>query len=900
MTTTTPSTQQTDIIDAVQVSDPGSALIVLYEVEVEPNVYAYFTPFNETDLSEIKFPTLSGSAINTYHAIPIEADGFDISSTGAYNRPVLTVANISSLFSENVGLDYEKLTGKTVIRRTTLAKYLVGGSAYTSGDKPVEFPRTVYRIDRIKEKNILQVQFELATPFDLPSVTLPRRKVFGGRCPWKYKGAYEEISEGNRVGGCTWSPDKGFFIRAELPDGTTFDAGYTPEQLEQAKESFPIFLTENDEYILRKDETAFYDITDNYPATPTWDDGVGNTANYRIDIGQYFRTTDTATKIEPDGRTKTVTSIFRYWQATHNMDLSTLNPDGYIDPNTGDEIKQGEMPSPSSPYYREVRVYSLYDPLLSYAGYTQKQYNEYVSSIDGQTQAYSILLTDFISEGTANTLIYDLTKLGILDGKFTVPGIARNIFDIGSESYGAVENVSYVYNKGNLYIQDKGNATNVTVQVYDSVSSTVKRVKSASVEPRSADNAHITNPGTGDKWVTGDVCGKNIGSCSSRFQSSVIEFIPPAPPQAAYPLTLALNAKDVVTANGYVQLPNQSIFDALPSQGTFRNMPFFDFLEFRIKMNLGTNSASEHTADDDHGRFLNTIIQDSAGNSDGWLDNAGSSGDYRFGFGGLNAQIQFTYNKITDPYVSNMAIYPASFYPSSHVTLTDMLFNNAHPLFSTNPYRGQGDPANFGHGNRTPVFNSFISELYNHSISAIMDFYVEQYGPDSNQPNHYNYSAYVAGMNHYAQFEQFIELTPSWRKVQGGTREIEIYYDSQTLNNGGPLFTSVYKDHPISLSQPASTAYQQFAYALGDYAGAAPGQFPDLYQGTSSPVTENDFLTGKLYLTDDKTETGNDIILPFTESGIYTSTGGVTQIEITKDSTIPLPFGGYPGSRRFQ
>ncbi len=34
----TPSTQQTDIINAVQVSDPGSALIVLYEVEVEPNV----------------------------------------------------------------------------------------------------------------------------------------------------------------------------------------------------------------------------------------------------------------------------------------------------------------------------------------------------------------------------------------------------------------------------------------------------------------------------------------------------------------------------------------------------------------------------------------------------------------------------------------------------------------------------------------------------------------------------------------------------------------------------------------------------------------------------------------------------------------------------------------------
>ena len=899
--TTTPSTQQTDIIDAVQVSDPGSALIVLYEVEVEPNVYAYFTPFNETDLSEIKFPTLNGSTMNTYHAIPIEADGFDVSSTGAYNRPVLTVANISSLFSDNVGLDYEKLTGKTVIRRTTLAKYLVGGSAYTAGDKPIEFPRTVYRIDRIKEKNILQVQFELATPFDLPSVTLPRRKVFGGRCPWKYKGAHEEISEGNKVGGCTWSPDKGFFIRASLPDGTTFDSGYTPEQLEEAKESFPIFLTENDEYIVNKDQTVFYDITDNYPSNPTWDDGAGNATNVLIEIGQYFRTSDTATKIEPDGRTKTVTSIFRYWQATHNMDLSNASG-GYTDV-AGNEIKQGEMPSSASSYYREIRVYSLYDPVLSHAGYTQKQYNEYVISVDGITERYSIPFTDFSSISlTPNTFAYDLVKIGVYDSNFIVSGLSKNIFDLAAESYGAVENVSYVYNKGVLYIQNKGSAGGVELQTYDSISSTVKRVKSATVEPQTADNIHITNPGTGDKWVTGDICGKNIGSCSSRFQSSVIEYISPGPAGPAVPLEVKLNSAAAVTAGGYVQLQSQSNFDALPSQGTFREMVQFDFLHFLTSSNSSSTSAVQEDtveANEDHGLFLNTILQGSAGNSDGWVDNT----EYRFGFGGLNATNNNRITNFTMPNGSNLEIQPPAFYssdPTGSETFQSMLFNNSHPLFSTNPYRGQGDAANFGHGNRTPVYNPFISQLYNAGISAFMDVTVAN-DPGIDDPGHPNYSTYLVYRDFISQFHNFFQyLTPSWRKVQGGTREIEIYYDSRTMWQGTDMLAPTPIQVPISFSIPASTAYQQFAYSLGNYAGAALGQFTDEYLAGGFTITEDDFLTGKLYLTDDRTETGNDIILPFREVGAYTSAGGVTQIEITKNSTIPLPFGGYPGSRRFQ
>ena len=51
------------------------------------------------------------------------------------------------------------------------------------------------------------VTFELAAPFDLAGIKLPRRVVIGGACPWKYQGASTTLTEANKEGGCSWRLD---------------------------------------------------------------------------------------------------------------------------------------------------------------------------------------------------------------------------------------------------------------------------------------------------------------------------------------------------------------------------------------------------------------------------------------------------------------------------------------------------------------------------------------------------------------------------------------------------------------------------------------------------------------------------------------------------------------------
>ena len=152
-----------ELIESVQTQDPGSALIELFELDLGSTVI-YMHSGVEEDLTTIEFrDKLSPYTVREYTAFPIMMDGIEASSDGASNRPSLSVANVLSSFSDSLGgLSNEDLVGKTIVRRQTLKKYLVGETGDTT--PPVEFPSKKYILDRVSSENSVAVTFELSAP----------------------------------------------------------------------------------------------------------------------------------------------------------------------------------------------------------------------------------------------------------------------------------------------------------------------------------------------------------------------------------------------------------------------------------------------------------------------------------------------------------------------------------------------------------------------------------------------------------------------------------------------------------------------------------------------------------------------------------------------------------------
>ena len=188
----------------LQTQEVDSELIHLFEIELKNGTILYFHPGVDDDLTDIQFnDKTSPFTARTYEPFPIMMDGLELSADGAQNRPSFTIANIGNLFSTELGdFKNDDLIGQRLKKRTTLRKYLVGESAHTT--PPIEFRTQEYIIDRIAEENSTSITFEVAAPFDIENVKLPRRVVVGKFCSWKYQGYHNAT---NPSGGCTWKLD---------------------------------------------------------------------------------------------------------------------------------------------------------------------------------------------------------------------------------------------------------------------------------------------------------------------------------------------------------------------------------------------------------------------------------------------------------------------------------------------------------------------------------------------------------------------------------------------------------------------------------------------------------------------------------------------------------------------
>lgn len=317
------------ILSDVQEQAIDSGVVSLYELDLGNNTFGYFSQAGlSEDLTPVQFrDATSPYTVRDYTAIPMSVEGFDISSDGSYSRPILTISNIGTVFSAVAGTDYESLIGKRFTRRTTLRKYLADGTGDAS--PPVEFPKTTYVIDRIKSKNAVQVQFELAAPFDLARVRLPRRVIVGGACPWKYteagskiydttSNAYIARTEVQKEGGCNWRADSKITI-----DGTEYTA----------------YMNENDEYIL--------------PSSITY-----TTFSSSATKGNYYKTVAALTEIKSDGTTAS-RNDYNFWQCLSNTSAT---------------------PADGNSAWRRIRIHQTHSASQPYYGFTDNRFNHYVVS----------------------------------------------------------------------------------------------------------------------------------------------------------------------------------------------------------------------------------------------------------------------------------------------------------------------------------------------------------------------------------------------------------------------------------------------------------------------------------------------------------------------------------------
>jgi lambda family phage minor tail protein L len=221
-----------------------NAIIELFELQLDSTLHGASTTYywhngvNAAVTGNIVF------ASNTYVRLPVEATGFDYTSSGSLPRPTLRISNLFSdmtavLLLVNATTPGNDLGGATVRRIRTLKKFLDGEAA---ADPNARFPTEIWYVDRKSNENRDLVEFELASKFDLAGVMLPQRQIIANVCQWKYRGAecgytgsnYWNMNDqvvgtlaadacGKRVESCKLR----FGATAELPFGSFPGAGLT-------------------------------------------------------------------------------------------------------------------------------------------------------------------------------------------------------------------------------------------------------------------------------------------------------------------------------------------------------------------------------------------------------------------------------------------------------------------------------------------------------------------------------------------------------------------------------------------------------------------------------------------------------------------------------------------------
>lgn len=526
---------------------------------VERNPAYTLTPSTTKDLDDldpstvrtaepIRFLHTSGASKITrnYTPFPIEISEVENSASSSMPRPIMTLSNLSNVLN----LDPESIVGGRVEIIHTFKKYLFGEAQGNAGSS---LPVQSFVIDRLAAETFEFLSYELASPYDLEEVKLPTRRIVGGQCPWKYKGASIDTVQGFTDAAITQQEES--TTTSAMRGGCDFPRD---NKVWTGNRYSAVNMTANDEYIV--DSRS---VTLDYNSIPDDDLIAENT---------YVYTYSSDYEIDEYGIQKAVkTTLKLYWQCTQTMSLAT----------------DREAPSETSGKWRQVRVFSPYDKSATYKGFSDKRNNEYISylsigqkggAIELQFKDDSYILRTLYGPVEATLVnptasghvhfieldqeVYNNILAGInyfvkfsnlvLEGSslsaeienatYSSPRLISakshlaqlnlgldegevSLFELGGVAYllvgmGDLDGSSVNFDGMKLWVYEEGSGP--IEQVY--------RVKDRTVNPsllseefhRPLNFAAIYSQGASPYWIRGDVCSKTLSACVLRFGASEV------------------------------------------------------------------------------------------------------------------------------------------------------------------------------------------------------------------------------------------------------------------------------------------------------------------------------------------------------------------------------------------
>jgi lambda family phage minor tail protein L len=163
------------------------SLIVLYQLDTTMLGGQMFYFSSATDFDTSIF--LGGQE---YVPLPMDAQGFEMSTKGAPAQPTVTISNIYG--AGNLLIDsYKGLVGALLIRIITLRRFLDDG---TTPDPNAYITRDKYAVAQKTSHTALAIIFKLATILDQQGLMIPRRTILRDVCSHQYR---------------VWNPDIGWF-----------------------------------------------------------------------------------------------------------------------------------------------------------------------------------------------------------------------------------------------------------------------------------------------------------------------------------------------------------------------------------------------------------------------------------------------------------------------------------------------------------------------------------------------------------------------------------------------------------------------------------------------------------------------------------------------------------------